>query len=298
MVHQMFASLHRRELYELLPANLKKLGIAELRYLCIKELNGMSEKRIYAILTGRNFAESSESQGEEDEALVVNANIKASKAEIAVADSTTEMTTPSLTILSSISQTIDTGDDFFKNDNLNAPEIHFTPVKSTSLAQIRQKNEDVVQPDFLLEQSFFSRIILPVFLMVYQGFVAKLVQDEICMGLLVWNFKATVVMVEENDSELEEGEVVSGQETSSSSSRSSTAVKDQNCNQYFTIHRNIISDSIFFDSSPASVSKNPENTESSIYTTDNVQEQRKLRMLELELRARAIEALIRRSDKP
>ncbi|EJW82052.1 hypothetical protein WUBG_07039 [Wuchereria bancrofti] len=52
MVRHMFASLHRRELYELLPENLKNLEIAELRYLCVKELNGMSKKNICTILKG------------------------------------------------------------------------------------------------------------------------------------------------------------------------------------------------------------------------------------------------------
>ncbi|VDO34256.1 unnamed protein product [Onchocerca flexuosa] len=94
MVHHMFASLHRRELYELLPENLKNLEIAELRYLCIKELNEMSTKNIRTILRGKDFAGSSESEGEKDAAQMIKSNIKTSKTEIAVADSTTEMTAP------------------------------------------------------------------------------------------------------------------------------------------------------------------------------------------------------------
>uniref|UniRef100_A0A914ZEV5 Uncharacterized protein n=2 Tax=Parascaris univalens TaxID=6257 RepID=A0A914ZEV5_PARUN len=55
MVEEMFASLSREELRLLLPDSLTHIQRAELMDLCIDELEGMSKKRITAVLEGRNL---------------------------------------------------------------------------------------------------------------------------------------------------------------------------------------------------------------------------------------------------
>uniref|UniRef100_A0A914ZEV0 Uncharacterized protein n=2 Tax=Parascaris univalens TaxID=6257 RepID=A0A914ZEV0_PARUN len=67
MVEEMFASLSREELRLLLPDSLTHIQRAELMDLCIDELEGMSKKRITAVLEGRQLVESSDS---EDSALL------------------------------------------------------------------------------------------------------------------------------------------------------------------------------------------------------------------------------------
>lgn len=62
MVEEMFASLSREELRQLLPDSLTHIQRAELMDLCTDELEGMSKKRITAVLEGRQLMESSDSE--------------------------------------------------------------------------------------------------------------------------------------------------------------------------------------------------------------------------------------------
>ncbi|VDM20684.1 unnamed protein product [Wuchereria bancrofti] len=280
MVRHMFASLHRRELYELLPENLKNLEIAELRYLCVKELNGMSKKNICTILKGKDFVES-ESEGEKNEALITSTDIKTLKTEIAVADSTTEMTAPNLP---GVFQTVGTDDTTACNSIMSTSEVHFAAIESISSSKIRQESETVVQSDFTSEYKISSSHYADIF-----------ADKDISSPNQV-----DIVITTEDDDELEEGEVVSDQEKSINSDKDHMLktiffFKGQNCNEHLTIHRNPFTGNLLGDSSPTSVSKKSGNSGNSV-DTNKVREERRLHMLELELRARAIEALIRRSD--
>ncbi|VDM93368.1 unnamed protein product, partial [Onchocerca ochengi] len=242
MVHHMFASLHRRELYELLPENLKKLEIAELRYLCIKELNEMSAKNIRTILKGKDFVGSSESEGEKDEAEMINANIKTSKTEIAVADSTTEMTAPNSVNLHGIFHADKNADNAFVWSNIiNTPEVHYAPIENNSLFK-NQENEIIAHSDFDREQRVS---------------VSSNQHTKIFASDDVSNRKNQVVsnIMTENDDDLEDGEVVSDQEKSSDSSKNAALNKNQNCNQYFANYRIVFTDNADDDSSPASMPK-------------------------------------------
>ncbi|VDK68424.1 unnamed protein product [Litomosoides sigmodontis] len=271
MVRHMFASLRRGELNELLSENLKKLEESELRYLCVNELNGMSKKNICAILKGKDFAESSESEEEKSETVVVNANMKTSKAEIAIADSTTEMIAPNL---SCVFHSVDTSSTAASSSTTNASEVHFAAVENISSTKIHQENETVVHSDFPVAHrtSFLSKQRSE------DSFSAS---DQIA-----------VITTTENDDELEDGEVVSDEERSSNLHMDAILIKDQNCSQHLTTNRDpfVVSP---HNSSSASILKNSGHSGSS---TNKVREERRLRMLELELRARAIEALIKRSD--
>ncbi|CAG9530642.1 unnamed protein product [Cercopithifilaria johnstoni] len=278
MVRHMFASLHRKELYELLPKILKKLKVPELRCLCVKELNEMSKKNICAILKGKDFAENSEPEEEKNESLVINTSIKTPKTEIAVADSTTEMTAPNL---SSIFHTVDTNDDC--NSITNPPQFHSAAVENISSTKMRQESETVVHSDFSEEHriSLLSNRHTDMFAN----------KHTLCP-----NGQITAIITTENDDELEDGEVVSDEEKSSNSGQDIKLNKDRNCSQNLTIHKDLFAVSAQDNSSPSSISKNSEYSESSIDITNKVREERRLHMLELELRARAIEALIKRSD--
>ncbi|KAK6104082.1 Caspase activity and apoptosis inhibitor 1 family protein [Brugia pahangi] len=271
MVRHMFASLHKRELYELLPENLKNLEIAELRYLCVKELNGMSKKNIYTILKGKDFVES-ESEGEKNEALTMSTDIKTLKTEIAVADSTTEMTAPNLP---GVFQTVSTDDITACNSIMSTSEIHFAAVESISLTKTRQESETVIQSDFTSEYKISSSHYADIFDS----------KDTSSPN------QVNAVIMAKNDDELEEGEVVSDQEKSTKSDKGDPLKG----HQHLTIHRDPFAGNLHGDSSPTSMSKKSGNSGNSA-DTNKAREERRLHMLELELRARAIEALIRRSD--
>ncbi|VIO94151.1 Uncharacterized protein BM_BM10092 [Brugia malayi] len=271
MVRHMFASLHKRELYELLPENLKNLEIAELRYLCVKELNGMSKKNIYTILKGKDFVES-ESEGEKNEALTTSTDIKTLKTEVAVADSTTEMTAPNLP---GVFQTISTDDITACNSIMSTSEVHFAAVESISLTRTRQESETVIQSDFSSEYKISSSHYADIFAS----------KDTSSPN------QVNAVIMAKNDDELEEGEVVSDQEKSTKSDKGDTLKG----HQHLTIHRDPFAGNLHGDSSPTSMSKKSGNSGNSA-DTNKAREERRLHMLELELRARAIEALIRRSD--
>ncbi|OZC11362.1 hypothetical protein X798_01778, partial [Onchocerca flexuosa] len=214
MVHHMFASLHRRELYELLPENLKNLEIAELRYLCIKELNEMSTKNIRTILRGKDFAGSSESEGEKDAAQMIKSNIKTSKTEIAVADSTTEMTAPNSINLPGIFHADNTDNAFVWSNIINIPEVHYAPVEDNSLFK-NQENHSVVHSSFDMEQR------IPLSSNQHAKIFAS---DDVS------NPKNEVVanIMTENDDELEDGEVLSDEETSSDSNKKAALRKYSN----------------------------------------------------------------------
>uniref|UniRef100_A0A1I7VX35 Uncharacterized protein n=1 Tax=Loa loa TaxID=7209 RepID=A0A1I7VX35_LOALO len=300
MVRHMFASLQRKELYDFLPENLKELEEAELRNLCLKELSGMSKKNIYTILKGRDFTESSESEGEKNEALI-NAGIKTSKTEIAVADSTTEMTAPNLPC---IFHSIGTGDAITCSSVVSTSEAQCTAVENISSTRIRQETGTAVQFDFTME----DRILLSSNQHA-EIFASKDVSDL--------NDQAVATITPENDDDLEDGEVVSDQGKSSNSSKDDTLNKDQNCSQHLPIYCHRLTDSADDDLSSSLIPKNsgirvfakesasgscltgfcnPCSSGNSTDATNKVREERKLHILELELRARAIEALIRRSD--
>ncbi|KAM3719314.1 Caspase activity and apoptosis inhibitor [Dirofilaria immitis] len=279
MVRYMFASLHKRELYELLPENLKKLEIAELRELCIKELNEMSAKNICTVLKGKDFTEIG-SEGEKDKALIVSANVKTSKAEIAVADSTTEMITPNLTTLPGIFHAVDEDNTVMWNDTISTSKVHYATAKKNSSIMMHQKSETVNQSNFGVEQKI--ALLLNQHVEIFAIEKASSPKDQASAN-------ATI----ENDDELEDGEVVSDQEKSSKSSKNAT---DQNCSQCFTTYNDIFIDNAHNDLWPGLVLKNLENSGNSSDTTNKVREEKKLNMLELELRARAIKALIRRND--
>ncbi|VBB26731.1 unnamed protein product, partial [Acanthocheilonema viteae] len=227
----------------------------------------------------KDFAESSESEEERNETVIINSSVKKSKAEIAVADSTTE-TAPNL---SNIFHAVDISDAVSCNNITNAFEVDSVAVENISSTKTNQESENVVQSDFPIEHriSLLSNQYTEIF------------ANE---GALNSNSQVTAIITPENDDELEDGEVVSDEEKSSNSSKDATLNKDQNCSQHFTIHRDLFTVNVQADSSPASVPKNSGYSGSSTDTTNKMREEKRLHMLELELRARAIEALIKRSD--
>uniref|UniRef100_A0A0R3S201 Uncharacterized protein n=1 Tax=Elaeophora elaphi TaxID=1147741 RepID=A0A0R3S201_9BILA len=267
----------------------------------------MSKKNIWTVLKGKDSSESNESEEEKNETPVINANIKTSKAEIAVADSTTGMITPNL---SSIFHTVDTDDPVACNSIASTPEVHSVAVENVSSAKMHQENETVVQSNFLMEDK----------ISVLSDQHGEILTSE--DALSPSGQMAGIVTTENNDDdELEDGEVLSEEEKSPNSGRHAIINKqdgvmsliprhfqgrpivperlianDQNCSQHLTIHRNLFTVNAQDGSSTASMPKTSRNSESSTDATNKVVEERRLHMLELELRARAIEALIKRSD--
>ncbi|EJD75967.1 hypothetical protein LOAG_16999 [Loa loa] len=305
MVRHMFASLQRKELYDFLPENLKELEEAELRNLCLKELSGMSKKNIYTILKGRDLRKAVNLKERRTRHLSMPVlkyvHFKTSKTEIAVADSTTEMTAPNLPC---IFHSIGTGDAITCSSVVSTSEAQCTAVENISSTRIRQETGTAVQFDFTME----DRILLSSNQHA-EIFASKDVSDL--------NDQAVATITPENDDDLEDGEVVSDQGKSSNSSKDDTLNKDQNCSQHLPIYCHRLTDSADDDLSSSLIPKNsgirvfakesasgscltgfcnPCSSGNSTDATNKVREERKLHILELELRARAIEALIRRSD--
>ncbi|MCP9261775.1 hypothetical protein DINM_005102 [Dirofilaria immitis] len=305
MVRYMFASLHKRELYELLPENLKKLEIAELRELCIKELNEMSAKNICTVLKGKDFTEIG-SEGEKDKALIVSANVKTSKAEIAVADSTTEMITPNLTTLPGIFHAVDEDNTVMWNDTISTSKVHYATAKKNSSIMMHQKSETAsanatIENDDELEDG-------------------EVVSDQEKSSKSSKNATVNNVLNCSDVVLLVCGSFTSPTRVSRASNKNEMQMQyifllylnqDQNCSQCFTTYNDIFIDNAHNDLWPGLVLKNLEKNARDSYlagfcnlcssgnssdTTNKVREEKKLNMLELELRARAIKALIRRND--
>ncbi|VDO08135.1 unnamed protein product [Brugia timori] len=269
------------------------MEIAKLRYLCVKELNGMSKKNIYTILKGKDFVES-ESEGEKNEALTTSTDIKTLKTEVAVADSTTEMTAPNLP---GVFQTISTDDITACNSIMSTSEVHFAAVESISLTRTRQESETVIQSDFSSEYKISSSHYADIFAS----------KDTSSPN------QVNAVIMAKNDDELEEGEVVSDQEKSTKSDKGDTLKRGcVTCVGTFTLpiqvsrasDRNKIQRGINISPSIETlllviymvIHPRHQCLKSQGTDTNKAREERRLHMLELELRARAIEALIRRSD--
>lgn len=65
-VKEMFRSVEKSKLRNMLPENIKKIEIDELKLLCVQQLEGMSKKRIRSILTATPMEGSSGSESSED----------------------------------------------------------------------------------------------------------------------------------------------------------------------------------------------------------------------------------------
>ncbi|VDO34063.1 unnamed protein product, partial [Onchocerca flexuosa] len=202
-----------------------------------------------------------------------------------------------------------TDNAFVWSNIINTPEVHYAPVEDNSLFK-NQENHSVVHSSFDMEQR------IPLSSNQHAKIFAS---DDVS------NPKNEVVanIMTENDDELEDGEVLSDEETSSDSNKKAALRKVRDCSEVvllvygiFTLptrvsrasnrtnmqvaeiynQQNVFTDNAYDDLSLASMPKNLGNSENSAGENNKVRKERKLNILELQLRARAIEALIRRSD--